>query len=98
MEKDIGPCKAIIPKYFFNSKTQTCEQFDFGGCQGNENRFDSLDECNKECSSLKLDKTVQGIINNLFFFNFNNLMEYFFVNFSKLLLSSSRNRPMQSCY
>lgn len=78
MEKDIGPCKAIIPKYFFNSKTQTCEQFDFGGCQGNENRFDSLDECNKECSSLKQDKNVQGIINNFFFSNLNNLMEYFF--------------------
>ncbi|XP_012788673.2 tissue factor pathway inhibitor [Sorex araneus] len=46
---DDGPCKALIHMYFFNIRTQQCEQFIYGGCEGNQNRFDTLDECKYQC-------------------------------------------------
>ncbi|XP_041347024.1 uncharacterized protein ZC84.1-like, partial [Gigantopelta aegis] len=46
---DGGPCKATMRRYFFNSQTQQCEQFIYGGCRGNENNFFSLEECCNSC-------------------------------------------------
>ncbi|CAO2596592.1 Tissue factor pathway inhibitor [Lemmus lemmus] len=49
MKVDDGPCKAMIKSYFFNIVTHKCEEFIYGGCRGNENRFDTLEECKKVC-------------------------------------------------
>ena len=32
-----------------------CISFVYGGCQGNDNRFDTLDECNNRCKGKKED-------------------------------------------
>ncbi len=32
-------------RFFFNAKTGNCEQFQYGGCGGNDNRFGSIEEC-----------------------------------------------------
>ena len=45
LEKDVGPCEALIPKYFYNSETGECEQFMWGGRDGNANNFDSFEDC-----------------------------------------------------
>lgn len=37
--------------YFYNSYSKTCEQFSYGGCYGNDNRFLSKDECESTCGS-----------------------------------------------
>ncbi|XP_003380506.1 putative papilin [Trichinella spiralis] len=39
LPKDTGPCRAYIPSFYFDRMTQQCQQFVYGGCQGNENRF-----------------------------------------------------------
>uniref|UniRef100_A0A8C0GES3 BPTI/Kunitz inhibitor domain-containing protein n=1 Tax=Chelonoidis abingdonii TaxID=106734 RepID=A0A8C0GES3_CHEAB len=44
-----GPCKAYTTLYFYNSATKKCEEFRYGGCQGNENRFATKDECFQTC-------------------------------------------------
>lgn len=49
MEKKTGPCRARKPKYFFNKVTDQCEVFMYGGCQGNENNFETEDECKAAC-------------------------------------------------
>uniref|UniRef100_A0A5S6Q5D2 BPTI/Kunitz inhibitor domain-containing protein n=1 Tax=Trichuris muris TaxID=70415 RepID=A0A5S6Q5D2_TRIMR len=46
---DIGPCKAAIPRWYFNSHTRTCEQFTYGGCEGNMNNFESREDCQGRC-------------------------------------------------
>uniref|UniRef100_A0A674IUH4 BPTI/Kunitz inhibitor domain-containing protein n=1 Tax=Terrapene triunguis TaxID=2587831 RepID=A0A674IUH4_9SAUR len=43
-----GPCQAYTTRYFYNSATKKCEEFRYGGCQGNEN---SKNECLKACVS-----------------------------------------------
>ncbi|XP_072468709.1 tissue factor pathway inhibitor isoform X5 [Notamacropus eugenii] len=46
---DEGPCKAMLKRFFYNIYTQHCEEFVYGGCEGNENRFKSLEDCQKQC-------------------------------------------------
>ncbi len=46
---DVGPCRAIIPRWFFNSTTDRCERFFYGGCEGNANNFATLDACESAC-------------------------------------------------
>ncbi len=53
---DVGPCKAMKPKYFYNGQSGKCERFIYGGCKGNENKFDSLRDCITTCSSGKSSK------------------------------------------
>ncbi|KAH9635009.1 hypothetical protein HF086_010692 [Spodoptera exigua] len=46
-----GPCRSKITMWYFNPGTKSCEQFTWGGCQGNGNRFDSNEECLDYCLS-----------------------------------------------
>ncbi|XP_005889606.1 tissue factor pathway inhibitor isoform X1 [Bos mutus] len=50
MRVDDGPCKAMIKRFFFNIHTQQCEEFIYGGCKGNQNRFETLEECKQKCT------------------------------------------------
>ena len=47
--KDSGPCMAAVPRWFFDQRKGQCGQFTYGGCQGNENNFVTLHECQMEC-------------------------------------------------
>jgi len=49
--KASGRCRGFQKKFYFNSNSGGCDEFVYTGCQGNENRFDSLDECETTCSS-----------------------------------------------
>ena len=44
---DPGPCRAAIPVYAFVDGA--CAQQIYGGCDGNDNRFDTLEECMGTC-------------------------------------------------
>ncbi|XP_067662159.1 uncharacterized protein [Haliotis asinina] len=50
--KEEGPCKAYMPRYFFNRTSQQCERFVYGGCRGNNNNFYSLEECCSQCGTI----------------------------------------------
>ncbi|VDN11324.1 unnamed protein product [Dibothriocephalus latus] len=40
-----GPCRAAIEKYGYNVVTGACEHFTYGGCAGNANRYELLEDC-----------------------------------------------------
>nr|WHN38861.1 serine protease inhibitor Kunitz type 1 [Andraca theae] len=44
-----GPCLGYIKMYAYDSAAGGCTEFIYGGCQGNENRFDTMEECKKIC-------------------------------------------------
>ena len=45
---DPGLCQAAFPRYFYNSETEKCTQFLWGGC-GGVVPFETLAECKKAC-------------------------------------------------
>lgn len=47
--KKVGPCRARIPRYFYNRTTGSCELFYWGGCQPNGNNFKILEQCQNSC-------------------------------------------------
>ena len=49
LPKQIGPCRGLIPRVWFNRNTGQCENFFYGGCQGNENNFETVQECERSC-------------------------------------------------
>ena len=54
LPSDPGPCEAYMPMYFYNATSGRCEMFVYGGCQGNDNRFTTLELCQQACGRLLL--------------------------------------------
>jgi len=44
-----GSCQAKLRRFYFDSSDETCKLFVFGGCQGNENNFETMEECVINC-------------------------------------------------
>ncbi|KAM9426016.1 WAP, Kazal, immunoglobulin, Kunitz and NTR domain-containing protein 2-like [Pholidichthys leucotaenia] len=44
-----GPCKSYEPRWAYSSNLQQCRSFIYGGCEGNDNNFDSKEACEEMC-------------------------------------------------
>ncbi|XP_053702021.1 kunitz-type protease inhibitor 1a [Synchiropus splendidus] len=44
-----GTCRDSLSKWYYNPLDQECFLFNYGGCQGSENRFDNKESCTKTC-------------------------------------------------
>ncbi|XP_059176535.1 actinia tenebrosa protease inhibitors-like [Physella acuta] len=49
LPSETGPCRAAISRYFFDTTSQSCKEFTYGGCQGNANNFRSISQCKAAC-------------------------------------------------
>ncbi|KAF6284500.1 hypothetical protein mRhiFer1_009253 [Rhinolophus ferrumequinum] len=48
-----GPGRAVLPRFFFNTRSGFCEAFVFGGGRAKLNNFLTKDECTRVCSGRK---------------------------------------------
>ncbi|XP_017097913.2 kunitz-like toxin PcKuz3 [Drosophila bipectinata] len=46
---DLISCEAYIPSWTYNSSSNECIKFIYGGCRGNDNRFDTKQACEEKC-------------------------------------------------
>lgn len=66
-------CRANILSWYYNRETGECEEFIYGGCGGNSNRFSTKQTCERECSysvgeelsPLAFEKTKYHVINEI---------------------------------
>ncbi|KAG7240448.1 hypothetical protein INR49_026871 [Caranx melampygus] len=49
---ETGPCRAMLPRWYFDRQEGHCAQFIYGGCGGNRNNFESEEYCLSVCSSV----------------------------------------------
>lgn len=49
LEPDVGPCDAVVPRYYYDPASGSCQLFVWGGCEGNANNFPTLEECEQTC-------------------------------------------------
>lgn len=47
--EELNLCRALIPKFFYNSTSNECQKFIYGGCNGNGNSFDAKEQCEELC-------------------------------------------------
>lgn len=48
-ELEIGTGGAILVRFYYDSTTRTCQQFQYSGLGGNENNFLTLRDCEARC-------------------------------------------------
>jgi hypothetical protein len=62
--KVVGPCRAAWQRFYFNTTHGRCERFTYGGCDGNQNNFDSEIDCEQTClTSIRAVNPINGSAN-----------------------------------
>ena len=46
---DAGPCTQGLERWYFDTTAGYCRQFSYGGCEGNDNRFQNNQLCRESC-------------------------------------------------
>jgi hypothetical protein len=51
-----GHCRALLPRWTYDVAARKCQEFRFGGCDGNGNNFMSEADCLETCGGHKRSK------------------------------------------
>src|SRR5581483_3694289 len=61
---DKGNCTEELVKYFFSPEAQKCFMFMYGGCEGNDNRFNDNFSCMRICTGNYTDEDAWKEVHN----------------------------------
>lgn len=50
---EYGDCSENVLAYFYNAETSACEAFYYSGCGGNGNRYETEEQCERQCGSYR---------------------------------------------
>ena len=50
--KDVGQCDEAIPRFYYNLEMSKCLPFEYTGCEGNLNNFETIKQCEMTCDVL----------------------------------------------
>lgn len=62
LNREVGKCRASIQAWYFDKASGECQSFNYSGCSGNANNFNSKEACDKRCATttnscnLKMDR------------------------------------------
>ncbi|KAM3616548.1 uncharacterized protein V6R79_019647 [Siganus canaliculatus] len=59
-EPEMGPCRAMFQRWFYNRETGMCQNFIYGGCRGNKNNYDSKESCMAACTASALPSSQKS--------------------------------------
>lgn len=62
---ETGPCRALLPRWYFDHEEGRCAQFIYGGCGGNRNNFESEEYCLSVCRSVSKSCRQQHLISSI---------------------------------
>uniref|UniRef100_A0A8D2KHT8 Kunitz-type protease inhibitor 2 n=1 Tax=Urocitellus parryii TaxID=9999 RepID=A0A8D2KHT8_UROPR len=54
--KVVGRCRASIPRWWYNVTQGSCQPFVYGGCEGNDNNYQSKEECLEKCAGVTVPR------------------------------------------
>ncbi|EDV31215.1 uncharacterized protein Dana_GF14657 [Drosophila ananassae] len=45
----IGHCRGLLPHWSYNQESGQCLEFNYSGCGGSDNRFETQEACEQNC-------------------------------------------------
>lgn len=60
---DQGTCRNYSIHWYYDKQANSCAQFWYGGCGGNDNRYETEEECKKTCVLLRTGNFLRFLEN-----------------------------------
>ena len=63
-----GPCQSFSTRYYYDQNKKECQPFQYGGCNGNANNYDTLEKCQSTCAKETIGNDFNRIKKTIFVF------------------------------
>lgn len=76
---DQGTCRNYSIYWYYDKQANSCAQFWYGGCGGNDNRYETEDECKRTCVLNRKGNIRKFLVANICsFFKYHYWILYYF--------------------